>query len=101
MVEEKQKEISDPRIHYFFGVPTSLEQSATKAEDSFNTSSNDFQQNVSSSQLVTDTRETASSLPTITTAAVKHYLQGTHNLTQCYHLLIRYLEDNYSVKEGM
>ena len=79
MVEEKQKEISDPRMHYYFGVPTSLEQSATKSEDSFNTSSNDFQENVSSSQLVTDTRETTSSLPTITTVAVKHYLQGTHN----------------------
>ena len=72
MVEEKQKEISDLSMHYFFGVPTSLDQSATKAEDSFNTTSNDFQENVSSSQLVTDTRETTSLLPTITTVAVKH-----------------------------
>ena len=68
--------------------PTYTVQSPTQAKETFNPSSSDTQENLSSSLFITDTRETINPNTTITTGAVIHYLQGTHNLAVCYHLLI-------------
>ena len=58
---------------------TSTMESPTQARESFNPSSSDTQENVSSSLFVTHTRETISLNTTITTVVVvMHYLQRTH-----------------------
>ena len=68
--------------------PISTMESPNLARQSFNPSSSDTQENVSSSVFVTRTRETISPSTTIATGAVMHYLQGTHNPPKYYHLLI-------------